>query len=143
MSLDSIFGNKTEPVTHWVQEPDIRGTWSLVSSCFFTLLLCIWTALHLNIRPRYPEANKLAWLSLTLASPEVALFLAWTQREEAARVAQGYNRCFQLDEEKVVEASEASCGDVSILSSAEGASVVQRTRASVDIHGTDFFRLEC
>ncbi len=35
----------------WVGEPDGRGTWGLIQTCFLTLFLSIYSAIHLNIQP--------------------------------------------------------------------------------------------
>ena len=37
--------------TAWVSEPDGRGTWGIIQTCMTTLFLCVYTAIHLNIRP--------------------------------------------------------------------------------------------
>ena len=58
----------------WRPEPDGRGHYSILATCFITLSLCIWSALHLNI----PEHNKsgsqkwrkLKWLVIGLVAPE-------------------------------------------------------------------------
>jgi hypothetical protein len=57
-SLSIPFHNKTalntETVTAWVSSADRRGTGDILYSCTFTILLCIFTVLHLNI-PAYGE----------------------------------------------------------------------------------------
>ena len=47
---------RTDIAPPWVPDPDNRGTWSLLYSCVFTLVLCVWTAIHLNI-PSYHESQ--------------------------------------------------------------------------------------
>ena len=37
----------------WVSDPNGRGTFGLVTSYVFTLSLCVLSAMHLNILPRY------------------------------------------------------------------------------------------
>ncbi|KAJ7200454.1 hypothetical protein C8J57DRAFT_441424 [Mycena rebaudengoi] len=76
--------------TWWADEPDARGTYSLVSSCIFTLALCVWTAIHLNI-PEEPTGTrqflrKLIWLGVGLLAPEVVTFTAWNQHATASRL---------------------------------------------------------
>lgn len=46
MSL--IFGNSTER-SGWVDESNTRDTFGILSSCMATTVLCVWTALDLNI----------------------------------------------------------------------------------------------
>lgn len=36
----------------WQSDPDGRGTFTLVSSCVFTLTICVYSAMHLNVPPR-------------------------------------------------------------------------------------------
>jgi hypothetical protein len=44
-----------DPQYHsWKPEPLFRGTFSILSSSLLTMILCVWTAVHLNI----PEHNK-------------------------------------------------------------------------------------
>ncbi|KAJ7277108.1 hypothetical protein C8J57DRAFT_182770 [Mycena rebaudengoi] len=76
--------------TWWADEPDARGTYSLVSSCIFTLALCVWTAIHLNI-PEEPTGTrqflrKLIWLGVGLLAPEVVMFTVWNQHATASRL---------------------------------------------------------
>ncbi|KAF7334947.1 hypothetical protein MVEN_02244600 [Mycena venus] len=74
----------------WANEPVTRGTYSLVSSCIFTLGLCVWTAIHLNIPEQAPGARqflrKLTWLAMGLLAPEVVTFVAWNQHATAGRL---------------------------------------------------------
>jgi hypothetical protein len=74
----------------WLDEPNTRGTYSLVSSCIFTLGLCVWTAIHLNIPERASAGRqflrKLVWLAVGLLAPEVVTFTAWNQYADAARL---------------------------------------------------------
>ena len=44
----------------WVNEPDGRGTWGLIQSCLVTLFLCVYTAIHLHIRPH--QSQRRQWL---------------------------------------------------------------------------------
>jgi hypothetical protein len=47
----------------WHPEPNFRGTFSILSSCWITLILCLWSAVHLNI-PAYGEHGKQKWKKL-------------------------------------------------------------------------------
>ncbi|KAI5776682.1 hypothetical protein EDC01DRAFT_624948, partial [Geopyxis carbonaria] len=70
-------------------EPKIRGTISLIFSCTVTLVLCVWTALHLNVEPLEFSRSKLAgpsrvvgkmiWGFTALIAPEVVLSIALHQ----------------------------------------------------------------
>jgi hypothetical protein len=59
----------------WRSEPRHRGSYNILSTCLFTIALCVWTALHLNI-PAYRKAKwqwyrKLKWLIVGLFAPEM------------------------------------------------------------------------
>jgi len=41
--------NVTTGIVGWTSEPEGRGTWGLLWSCFATIFLCTWSALHLNV----------------------------------------------------------------------------------------------
>ncbi|KAJ7191419.1 hypothetical protein GGX14DRAFT_578999 [Mycena pura] len=79
----------------WMDEPNTRGTYSLVSSCIFTLGLCVWTAVHLNIPERGGGARqffrKLGWLAIGLLAPEAVTFTAWNQFVGAKRLVNELN----------------------------------------------------
>jgi len=68
--------NQTATQFHtWVPEPLVRGTFSILLSCLFTLVLCVWTAVHLNI-PAYKKETeqkwrKMKWLVIALFAPEM------------------------------------------------------------------------
>lgn len=75
---------QTEIAPKWVAEPKVRGTWSLLYSCVFTLILCVWTALHLNVPAQGESAfkiwlRKLKWVAIALFAPEIVLYTAWYQ----------------------------------------------------------------
>jgi hypothetical protein len=84
-------GNKTalrhESAPQWVLEPQSRGTFSILYSCTFTLFLCIYTAVHLNVPPHEGHiwfyVRKTKWVMVALLSPEVVLYSAWSQWQHA------------------------------------------------------------
>src|ERR1700712_2205012 len=84
-----IAGNGTEGSTvGWVHSPDGRGTYDLVQSCLLTLVLCVWTAMHLNIPPYgQPEwkswRSYLKWSLLGVFGPELIIYIAWMQNNSA------------------------------------------------------------
>ena len=72
----------------YVGDPNGRGTASLVISCLLTLILCVWSALHLNI----PFENQttlghfllnLRWIVAGVYAPELVVFTAWRQWSSA------------------------------------------------------------
>lgn len=74
----------TQIAPSWVPDPDNRGTWSLLYSCVFTLVLCVWTAIHPNI-PAQGESQarqfcrKMGWVLAAILAPEFGAFTAWQQ----------------------------------------------------------------
>ena len=72
----------------FVGDPNGRGTASLVISCLLTLLLCVWSALHLNI-PRREESLlshywvNVRWIVTGVYAPELVVFVAWRQWSSA------------------------------------------------------------
>ena len=75
-----LFGNGTDLV-HWKPSPTTRGTSDILSTCIITMLLCVWTAVHLNVSPPEsvwtPRLRKVGWLVLALLAPEVVAYTAW------------------------------------------------------------------
>lgn len=68
----------------FVSEPDGRGTIGILTSCVLTLVICLWTCLHLNIPP--PNATyfqvlrrKLRWMLIGAIAPEVMASTAFGQ----------------------------------------------------------------
>jgi hypothetical protein len=67
---------------YWKPEPLVRGTFSILSSSLLTMILCVWTAVHLNI-PEHNKANaqmwrKLGWMITALFAPEyVTCITSW------------------------------------------------------------------
>lgn len=89
VAFGNVTSNSTRPFT---PEPNGRGTWGLLSSCVLTIALCAWVALHLNV-PENGTANKqwlrkTKWLIIGLTAPEMVVYVAWRQRQEAKRVLQ-------------------------------------------------------
>lgn len=79
---------RSEFAPAWVSEPTSRGTWNLLYSCLFTLTLCVWSAIHLNIPPqgerqRTQLLRKVKWVLIAIFAPEVALFTAGQQLYQA------------------------------------------------------------
>jgi hypothetical protein len=76
----------------FVKEDNQRDTISLLISCFATLFLCVYSAVHLNV-PRKAERNyrtllrELQWCVLGLFAPELGFTLpgdSWLQQDNCA-----------------------------------------------------------
>lgn len=66
----------------WVAGPGDRGTWDILYSCLFTLLLCVYTAIHLNVPP--PDdikfsfwLRKTKWVAIAVFAPELVVVNAF------------------------------------------------------------------
>ncbi|KAI5797328.1 hypothetical protein DFH27DRAFT_483737 [Peziza echinospora] len=78
----------------WVSGENKRTTFDLLSTCILTLIVCIWTAVHLNIPPRHERKRgtvgmlkrgwgRVKWMIIGLLAPEIVLFIAFNQFLEA------------------------------------------------------------
>jgi hypothetical protein len=75
----------------FVREDNQRDTISLLLSCFATLGLCVYSAVHLNV-PRKGENNirvlirEFKWCIIGLFAPELILYTAWRQLASARQL---------------------------------------------------------
>lgn len=67
-----------------------RGTLDIVWSCVLTLTACIYTALHLNIPSN--TWRKVKWAAIALVSPELVLYSALVQFQEARSLVKKLNK---------------------------------------------------
>ncbi|OQN97222.1 hypothetical protein B0A48_16764 [Cryoendolithus antarcticus] len=86
------FGNVTVlPPAQWHAEPQSRGTFNILSNCLITMLLCIWTSVHLNLpehRKEHAQAyRKLSWMLIGLLVPEFVVWNAWEQRKRVKQLS--------------------------------------------------------
>ncbi|KAB8648454.1 hypothetical protein FH972_026112 [Carpinus fangiana] len=85
---------------HRIAEPNIRGTYSLLSSCILTLCLCAWSAIHLNIPS--PEQKglisfrKFKWMLLAILVPELVVYSALLQRIGSSRLMRTFNHAMKF-----------------------------------------------
>ena len=100
----NFFANATEGVS-WVPNPTTRGTSNILQSCLITTSLCVWTALHLNLKEHddptflrisYQTWRKAGWLMIGLLAPEMVVYTAWYQRSQAKELRDLYNERFGL-----------------------------------------------
>jgi hypothetical protein len=82
--------NVTETIG-FVREDNQRDTISLLLSCFATLGLCVYSAVHLNV-PRKGDGNirvlirEVKWCIIGLFAPELILYTAWRQLASARQL---------------------------------------------------------
>ena len=75
----------------WVPDSSGRGTISLLLSCLSTLILCIWSAIHLNLPLRDESSfnytwRYFKWSIIGLFGPELVVWTAWRQYISARAV---------------------------------------------------------
>ncbi|KAG4428083.1 hypothetical protein IFR05_016432 [Cadophora sp. M221] len=84
---DPITGSSNETIK-WQPEPALRGTFTIITTCAITLLLCVYSSVHLNL-PAINQRRTLVWLRRTawilgaLFAPEFIIFTAQIQRSRA------------------------------------------------------------
>jgi hypothetical protein len=87
--LSASLALRNQPqVVGFVQDPNGRGTFGLIISCVLTLILCVWSALHLNIpTPHEPFFRaiwrSICWILAGIYAPELVVFTAWRQWSSA------------------------------------------------------------
>ena len=80
----AVATTNTTSVSGWVDDPNGRGTFTIVSSCVLTLSLCVYTAIHLNVR-HYRTTELQSWIETAkwvvfgILAPELVVFVAWRQ----------------------------------------------------------------
>lgn len=108
LPLTSAYQNSTM-VYGWVNDPDGRGTFTILSSCILTLSLCVYTSIHLNVRP-YKQTELQSWVETTkwvffgILAPELMVFVAWRQYMSARALDQIVN---SLKERSAEEAKDS------------------------------------
>lgn len=74
----------------WVAEGSNRGTWDIIVSCFFTIVICTWTAIHprIHVTRRLRNIHKTLQLVKTLLAPEMVCLESmqeWVQARKTVR----------------------------------------------------------
>ncbi len=105
--IQNITALQTSIAPSWVPDPNNRGTWSLLYSCIFTLVLCVWTAIHLNVpahgKPQERQLlRKMKWVLLAIFAPELGAITARQQYWSAK------NLCRNLNEKREAHESNKS-----------------------------------
>lgn len=81
--------NSSNPAPHWQAEPNTRETFNIISSCVGTLILCAWSAVHIDISKNKRDRieSKTMWFIAGLLAPELILFAAFFQWRRAGQLA--------------------------------------------------------
>jgi hypothetical protein len=83
----------------WQSDSNTRGSFSIISSCTITLVLGVYSAVHLNLPGRpgsFTEAflRRFAWIMCSLLAPEALVLVAYGQRRAAKRISKKVNEVF-------------------------------------------------
>lgn len=78
----------SNPQYLWIGEHKQRTTFGILSICFSTLIICVWSTLHFNIPTRRRTATRrvflqVSWMVFALLAPEILLYLAVNERISA------------------------------------------------------------
>ncbi|KAJ9646205.1 hypothetical protein H2204_000868 [Knufia peltigerae] len=75
--------NHTQEFVGWQESPNVRGTMDIIWTCLFTVFICVWTAVHLNV-PAPPGTDsaidlwlrRIKWVGNCCIVPEIVMMLA-------------------------------------------------------------------
>ncbi|KAK3986120.1 hypothetical protein QBC44DRAFT_248817 [Cladorrhinum sp. PSN332] len=106
--MEDLFGAPyTNQTVVWQREPDSRGTFTLLITSIITLVLCVWTSIHLNLPdPRESKwtgfRRRLKWITIGLFIPELLVSTAIEQYRLARRISKEAEKVFggNQDEEQ-------------------------------------------
>ena len=105
----------TTSVSGWVDDPNGRGTFTIVSSCVLTLSLCVYTAIHLNVRHHrttelqsWIETTK--WVVFGILAPELVVFVAWRQYVSATALDRVVRGLQESDHRSGISQNQSSNG---------------------------------
>jgi len=84
----------------WVEEPKRRGTFGILSLCFSTLVICVWSTLHFDIPTiRHSRTRRcflqIRWTVFALFAPEALLYSAILERIGAEALVKAAEEHFQ------------------------------------------------
>ena len=109
--------NSNSSYVGYVSDPNGRGTPTLVLSCLLTLVLCVWSALHLNV----PQQDAtwfssfkvyVRWIITGVFGPELVAFTAWRQwcsaRLLSKLVEDNQSRLGALEQNRVIQKTRDS-----------------------------------
>lgn len=83
----------------WQEEPKLRGTFTILTSCLSTLFICTWSALHVDVQHGKSTMarfrDKCGWLLVGLLAPEIVLLIAINQFLEARSLTRAAQERFR------------------------------------------------
>ena len=114
--LQAAFANelsitpKNDTIVWWTSNDATRGTWDIISSCSFVIILCTWNVLHCNV-PAPSESSLSRILRLvkytliTVFVPEAMFVFAMielqTARRDSKLLEKWYAESYEEREEKI------------------------------------------
>ena len=89
--MENLTTNTTTPSNPpylWIGESNQRTTFGILSFCFSTLIICVWSTLHFPVPIRRHTTTRrvclqVSWMVFALLAPEVLLYLAVNERIRA------------------------------------------------------------
>lgn len=84
----------------WQPEPNLRGTFTIITTCAITLLLCVYSSVHLNLpaidrNKTSVGLRRTAWIACALFAPEYIIFTAQVQRSRAKLLSDEAHQAFK------------------------------------------------
>ncbi|GJE96267.1 hypothetical protein PsYK624_124610 [Phanerochaete sordida] len=71
------------PTATWRPNPGVRGTFEIITTCLSTLIICVWSAVHVDVplrrSARVNGIGKVGWIFTGLVSPDLLLYAACCQ----------------------------------------------------------------
>lgn len=80
----------------WQSDPSVRGTFDIISTCISTLLVCVWSAVHIGIpeNPKSPWSlrQKFQWMVIGILAPDYVAYIAYSELRTAVMLRDAANR---------------------------------------------------
>jgi hypothetical protein len=103
-----LVGGITNQTINWKTTPNMRGTFSIISSCILTLAISMWSAIHLNIpsqsRAKWQWVEKFTYLIGGVLWPEIIAFIALEQNIAAGESSKAIAQTLKLQRESILSA---------------------------------------
>ena len=100
--MEDVFGAPySNTTTKWQPEPTTRGTFTLLTTSLITLLLCVWSSIHLNLPGTGKDVTllsvlrRLEWIAIGLFMPKALVITALGQHKRAKRILMEARQTFK------------------------------------------------
>lgn len=112
-------------LTHgWISSPNTRGTFDIIWTCFFTIFVCTFTVLHLNV-PAATDSHtqillrKIKWMTFSIVIPELVTACAFAQYVAARKSVEAMRALAGMEEWSMRHAFYWDMGGVWIVCEGE------------------------